>query len=91
MRLSEWASRASARYARGLEGVDETVVMEGFAGLSGRYQRIQVDPSLIDGPPPACLRVRVAVHEEPAPQSTPNQPLFKVTLKGTPLIAGSPS
>ncbi|MDF1729443.1 MAG: radical SAM protein, partial [Sulfitobacter sp.] len=95
MRLSEWASQSSEMYARSLEGVEETVIMEGFSGLSGRYQRIQVDPSLIEGPPPPCLRVRVSVEEKEALDSTPEKRSYKVVLNGTPIgqptAQGSPA
>ncbi|MEZ5974864.1 MAG: MiaB/RimO family radical SAM methylthiotransferase [Planctomycetota bacterium] len=64
MRLSEWAAQGAQDYLRSLEGLEEWVVLEGFAGLAGRYQRVQIDPAWIEGPPPAALRVRLQVREQ---------------------------
>ncbi len=85
MRLSEWASQSADRYTQSLHGVEETVVMEGFSGLSGRYQRVHVDPALIEGPPPPCLNVRLVVARQKTADSTPEQPSYKIVLQGTPL------
>ncbi len=56
-RLSELASELGERYRRSLAGVREMIVLEGFAGLSGRYQRVRLDPEEIDGPPPPSIDV----------------------------------
>lgn len=49
--LSELASELGRAYRASLGGLQETVVLEGFAGLCGRYQRVQVDPDLLQGLP----------------------------------------
>ena len=60
MRLSEWASGASQEFAASLDGLVETVVLEGFAGLSGRYQRVKIRPDdLPPGLPPKTIEVRI--------------------------------
>lgn len=49
--LSELASDLGERYLRSIAGVRERVVLEGFAGLCGRYQRVKVDPERVEGLP----------------------------------------
>jgi tRNA A37 methylthiotransferase MiaB len=61
MRLSEHAAELGEAYRRSLAGARETVVLEGFAGLAGRYQRVRIDPRDIDGVPPASIDVRLEV------------------------------
>ncbi len=91
MRLAEWAGRSADQYAESLDGVEETVVMEGFSGLSGRYQRVHVKPALIEGPPPPCLQVRLAVERQETADSTPDRPSYKIVLQGSPLQQGARS
>lgn len=51
--LSEVASEVGEAFAKSLVGRRDTVVLEGFVGLSGRYQRVRVDPEQIEGLPKA--------------------------------------
>jgi len=51
--LSELAADLGQRYRAGLDGASERVVLEGFAGLCGRYQRVRIDPEDLDGMPAA--------------------------------------
>jgi len=55
--LSEQAHEWGERYRRSLIGARETVVLEGFAGLSGRYQRVRVRPEDLAGPLPRAIEV----------------------------------
>lgn len=81
-RLSERAAEIGAAYRDSLQGALETVVLEGFAGLSGRYQRVRVDPDSIAGVPPAMVDVRLELRagapaeegEEPRPAELWGQP-----------------
>lgn len=64
--LSELAADLGRRYLAGLGGARERVVLEGFAGLCGRYQRVRIDPEELDGLPAAVdvtLEVRGAGEE----------------------------
>lgn len=60
-RLGELASEVAEDFRASLDGARETVVLEGFSGLSGRYQRVRVDPADIEGVPPAAIDVRLEV------------------------------
>jgi len=60
-RLSERAAEVSLAYQRSLEGARETVVLEGFSGLSGRYQRVRVRPEDLAGPPEGSVEVTLEV------------------------------
>ena len=62
-RLGEVAAELSTAYRRSLAGVRDQVVLEGFAGLSGRYQRVRVDPDWIVGPLPDSIEVRLELRE----------------------------
>lgn len=52
-RLSELADELGDAFRGSLDGARETVVLEGFSGLSGRYQRVPVDPDELIGLPKA--------------------------------------
>lgn len=52
-RLSELAHELSLAYRRALDGARERVVLEGLAGLCGRYQRVRVPAEELDGLPAA--------------------------------------
>jgi len=56
-RLGELAHALGEEFRQDLAGARETVVLEGSAGLSGRYQRVQVPLERLPGPPPAVLDV----------------------------------
>ena len=58
-RLSELAGALGEDFRRSLDGARETVVLEGFTGLSGRYQRVRVRPEDLSGPIPAALDVEL--------------------------------
>lgn len=59
-RLSEVAHELGEHYARSLVGAIDSVVLEGSAGLCGRYQRVKVDLELLGpGLPPALCDVRL--------------------------------
>ena len=60
-RLSEAASEVATSFRNSLVGARETVVLEGFGGLSGRYQRVKIRPEEIDGVPPAILDVELSL------------------------------
>jgi threonylcarbamoyladenosine tRNA methylthiotransferase MtaB len=62
-RLSEVASELSEEYRRSLVGAHERVILEGFGGLSGRYQRVRIEPDWIDGVPPPALDVTLELRE----------------------------
>ena len=69
--LSETAHACGARYRAGLEGAEDVVVLEGGAGLSGRYQRVRVPlDSLPPGPLPDLCSVTLALDPE-APEDEP--------------------
>lgn len=55
--LSEAASGWEEAFRRELHGALDRIVLEGFVGLSGRYQRVSIDPDLIDGVPPDAIDV----------------------------------
>jgi hypothetical protein len=59
----------------------EPEISEGSSGLPGHSQRVQVDPSLIDGP---CPRVRASTHRKKTADSTAEKPAHKVVLHGIP-------
>ena len=80
--LSEAARTWEDAFRRSLDGAVDRVVLEGFAGLSGRYQRVTVDPAAIDGVPPASLDVRLASRSEPTPEGG-----RRTALEGVPLEA----
>ena len=79
-RLSEVAAEVGDAYRRGLAGVRERVVLEGSAGLVGRYQRVRVPPEDLDrfAAPPAAVDVRIEV---PGPAGGPAD----ATLVGRPV------
>ncbi len=58
-RLSEVAGSVGDSYRRSLEGVIECVVPEGFGGLSGRYNRVRLDPADWPGVLPDLCHVRL--------------------------------
>ncbi|MGB0331890.1 MAG: tRNA (N(6)-L-threonylcarbamoyladenosine(37)-C(2))-methylthiotransferase MtaB [Planctomycetota bacterium] len=55
--LSEAASTWEEAFRRDLHGARDRIVLEGFVGLSGRYQRVSIDPDLIEGVPPDAIDV----------------------------------
>jgi len=77
--LSEAASGWERAFRRSLDGAEDRVVLDGFVGLSGRYQRVSVDADAIEGPPPAAIDVRLRPVEEGD---------GRVSLRGTPLGRG---
>lgn len=79
-RLSELASELGEEFRASLHGARETVVLEGFGGLSGRYQRVRVRPEDLDGPPPAALTVQLEAHRQAGPGDE-----FRTELLGRPL------
>ena len=56
-RLSEAAAEVATSFRESLSGARETVVLEGWSGLSGRYQRVRLRPEDIEGVPPAMIEV----------------------------------
>ncbi|MEO0660131.1 MAG: tRNA (N(6)-L-threonylcarbamoyladenosine(37)-C(2))-methylthiotransferase MtaB [Planctomycetota bacterium] len=75
--LSEAAAGWERAFRLGLDGARDRIVLDGFAGLSGRYQRVTVDPGAIDGPPPAALDVVLEAREGEE---------GRVSLVGRPLV-----
>ena len=61
-RLSELGSETAATYRASLDGSRDTILFEGgFTGLSGRYQRVRVDPGSFDGVPAGLLEVELGL------------------------------
>lgn len=63
--LSEAADAVAAAYGESLVGARDTVVLEGFVGLSGRYQRVRVAPEELEGLPRAVEVVLARAEEGP--------------------------
>ena len=58
--LSELASEIAAAYRASLEGSRDTLLLEGgCTGLSGRYQRVRVDPAELRGDPEGLFDVEL--------------------------------
>ncbi|MEM9800793.1 MAG: hypothetical protein AAGA20_10750 [Planctomycetota bacterium] len=74
--LSEAAAGWEEAFRRGLDGAPDRVVLEGFVGLSGRYQRVAVDPGALEGPPPAALDVNLEARIESDPGGAPTTRLW---------------
>ena len=64
--LSEAASGWEETFRRDLHGARDRVVLEGFVGLSGRYQRVSIDPERIQGVPPDAMDVTLEYAVETA-------------------------
>ena len=65
--LAETAHALGQAYARSLAGLTETVVLEGSAGLCGRYQRVSVPSTWLPaGALPATVDVTLEVRERAA-------------------------
>ncbi|MFT5051166.1 MAG: threonylcarbamoyladenosine tRNA methylthiotransferase MtaB [Chlamydiales bacterium] len=62
--LSERTHAIGEQFRRSLAGVQEWVVLEGTAGLSGRYQRVRIDLDDYPGALPAAARLTLEVHED---------------------------
>ena len=59
-RLSELAAELGAGYRASLSGGRDTVLLEGgWVGLSGRYQRVRLDPEHFAGLPEGLVEVRL--------------------------------
>ena len=73
-RLGELASELAETYRQSLDGLDEEVVLEGTAGLSGRYQRVKLALDDFPGLLPSVARVRLKAETtrdaEGRPQTT---------------------
>ncbi len=89
MRLSEWAAGAGHAFLRSLDGVREQVVLEGFSGLSGRYQRVSLDPEAWPGALPAVADVRLQVREVQVDRGS--GPILKPELVGLPWAPDEPA
>lgn len=79
--LSALAHGIGEDYRRSLDGALERVVLEGFAGLAGRYQRVRVRPEDLPGALPGVIDVRLTV-ETPEPGADSR-------LIGIPVSAGA--
>ncbi|MEM7516315.1 MAG: MiaB/RimO family radical SAM methylthiotransferase [Planctomycetota bacterium] len=93
-RLSELAAELGRDFALSLDGMKETVVLEGSAGLCGRYQRVKVSSSLLPvrGAPPATVDVRLrATQVEAKEEGIATYRSKKVELHGEALEALEPS
>jgi tRNA A37 methylthiotransferase MiaB len=66
-RLSELAHDLGNEFRCGLAGARERVVLEGWAGLSGRYQRVRVRPEEVRGAPPAAIDVTLEARRRERP------------------------
>ena len=78
--LSEAAAGWERDFRRSLEGARDRVVLEGFAGLSGRYQRVSVAPEDIEGVVPAAIDVTLQAEVENGPDGAES-----VRLRGIPV------
>ena len=78
--LSEAAAGWERDFRRSLEGARDRVVLEGFAGLSGRYQRVSVAPEDIEGVVPAAIDVTLQAEVERGPDGAES-----VRLRGIPV------
>jgi hypothetical protein len=77
-RLSELAAEVGAAYRASLAGTRDTVLLEGgFTGLSGRYQRVRIDPAALDSVPDGLVDVELEVGRDAE----------GVELRGRPLAA----
>ncbi|MFT7670917.1 MAG: threonylcarbamoyladenosine tRNA methylthiotransferase MtaB [Planctomycetota bacterium] len=63
MRLGDLSAQLARDFRERLAGKIETVVPEGAAGLSGRYQRVRLDPFEWPGVMPALVEVRLELEE----------------------------
>jgi len=79
--LSEAAHVWGEEFRRSLDGLTERVVLEGFAGLCGRYQRVAVAPADIAGVAPATIDVRLSARSAPS---------GAIELRGVPLAEVCP-
>lgn len=78
--LSEAAGEWEQAFRRSLEGARDRVTLEGFTGLSGRYQRVAIDPADIEGPPPAALDVTLCTRSDGTGTSLRGVPIVEGTL-----------
>lgn len=78
--LSEAAAGWEQDFRRSLEGARDRVVLEGFAGLSGRYQRVSIAPEDIEGVVPAAIDVELHAEVEKGPDGAES-----VRLRGVPV------
>jgi threonylcarbamoyladenosine tRNA methylthiotransferase MtaB len=63
--LSELAAEVGQRYRASLSGSRDTLLLEGgFVGLSGRYQRVRVDPAELRGVPEGLFEVELEVRAD---------------------------
>ncbi|MCA8980731.1 MAG: MiaB/RimO family radical SAM methylthiotransferase [Planctomycetes bacterium] len=62
--LSELASELQVEYRRSLDGAEDSIVLEGAVGLSGRYQRVRVPLEELEGPLPPRVDVRLALERD---------------------------
>ena len=89
-RLSELGAELAAGYRRSLAGARDTVVLEGTAGLSGRYQRVRVDPDALEAvtppgaPPPELVDVELELEAGGGTEDNPDD-ASGVGLRGRPL------
>ena len=73
-RLGELACELGARYRAELDGSRDSVLLEGgFTGLSGRYQRVRIDPAELAGLPEGLFEVELEA-DGAAAATTPNRP-----------------
>ncbi|HJM57217.1 MAG TPA: tRNA (N(6)-L-threonylcarbamoyladenosine(37)-C(2))-methylthiotransferase MtaB [Planctomycetota bacterium] len=86
--LSEQAHTLGEDFRRSLDGARERVILEGFSGLSGRYQRVRVESRLLpDGPLPSSVDVILQARER---NSGDPQTLSAVELLGIPICGSTP-
>ncbi len=88
-RLSELASELGDDYRRSLQGVRDTVVLEGGPGLCGRYQRVRVPLDAFPGVAPALVPVRLEVEEVQAASTAGEPERTQANLLGEPLLTAS--
>ncbi|MFT7539937.1 MAG: threonylcarbamoyladenosine tRNA methylthiotransferase MtaB [Gammaproteobacteria bacterium] len=81
-RLGEVAQELGNDFRRCLVGARETIVLEGGAGLSGRYQRVRIPLESFQGPIPPVVEVELEL-DTPG-QDSDGDPL--VRLLGRPLL-----
>ena len=84
MRLGELSNELGEAFLRRLEGKTESVVPEGTAGLSGRYQRVRFDLQNWVGVLPKLVDVRLEIEEREEGPRLVGRP-----LEGSPLASTS--
>jgi threonylcarbamoyladenosine tRNA methylthiotransferase MtaB len=85
MRLGELSNELGEKFLRSLSGKRETVVPEGTAGLSGRYQRVRFELDDWIGPLPKLVDVQLELEEREESLRLIGRPLADSPIASPPL------